>query len=89
MRRILAVLLASSLAFTATATATTTASAADLGMPVKAPPVVAPPPPEFDWLPLLGLLVIGGIAACIALCPSEHEHFVSPGGTLPTGSPAG
>ncbi len=78
MRGILAVLLASSLAFTATATA----SAADLGMPVKAPPVVAPPPPEFDWLPLVGLLVIGGIAACIALCPSEHEHFVSPGATL-------
>ncbi len=85
MRGILAVGLACALAFSTVAPA----SAADLGMPVKAPPVVAPPPPEFDWLPLVGLLVIGGIAACIALCPSEHEHFVSPGATLPTGSPAG
>ncbi len=85
MRGILAIGFACVLALTTTAPV----SAADLGMPVKAPPVVAPPPPEFDWLPLLALLAIGGIAACIALCPGEHEHFVSPGGTSPTGSPAG
>ncbi len=82
MRGILAVLLVCLLAFTAPA------SAADLGMPVKAPPVVAPPPPEFDWLPLLALLAIGGIAACIALCPGETETGVSPGATSPHASPA-
>ncbi len=68
MRGILAIGLAGLLAFTAPA------YSADLGMPVKAPPPVEAPPPEFDWAPLLlGLLVIGGIAACIALCEGHHE----------------
>ncbi len=84
MRGILAIGLACLLAFTTTVPV----SAADLGMPVKAPPVAAPPPPEFDWLPLLALLAIGGIAACIALCPGESQTGGSPGGT-PGVSPTG
>src|SRR5215510_14264611 len=56
--RILAVGLAGLLAFTVSAPP---ASAADLGMPTKAPIYKAPPaaPEVFDWWPLLLLLAIG------------------------------
>ncbi len=59
------------------------AFAADLNMPsmpVKAPPLVAPPPePVFDYTGLLlGAAIIGGIAACVAWCAPGHEQeFVS------------
>jgi hypothetical protein len=75
MRRVLAILSAGLLAFTVTATP---APAADLGMPLKAPPIVAPPP-EVDWLPLAAAVLIAtGVGLCIALC-EEHHGPVSPG----------
>jgi hypothetical protein len=82
MRRILAVLSASLLAFTITATP---APAADLGMPLKAPPIVAAPA-EVDFLPLaVALLIATGVGLCIALCFEEHHAAVvapvSPGAT--------
>ena len=49
--------------------------AADLGMPVKAPPPAeAPPPPVFEWWPLLLLIPIG---VCIAVC-GHHEDRPPP-----------
>ena len=44
--------------------------AADLGMPLKAPPIVAPPPE--DIMPIVvGFMVLAAIGTCIALCPSQ------------------
>jgi hypothetical protein len=66
--RILAVGLAGLLALTVTAPP---ASAADLGMPTKAPVYKAPEaaPVEFDWLPLAVLLLIGlGVGLCVEFC---------------------
>ena len=77
-RRIIAIGLAGLLAFNATATPV---FAADLGMPLKAPPIVAPPP-EVDWLPLAAAALIAtGVALCIALCEENHGPTppVSPG----------
>ncbi len=77
MRGILAIGLACLLSVTAPV------YAADLAMPVKAPPVEAPPPPEFDATGLLIAAVVIGIGVCIALCPSHHgrqEVGASPGG---------
>ncbi len=56
--------------------------AADLEMPVKAPPPPPVAPVEFDWWPLLLLIPI---AVCIAECPSHHHKVTitqcaSPGG---------
>ena len=79
MRRgILAVGLACLLSFSAPV------YAADLGMPVKAPPPAAEPAPvAFEWWPLLLLIPIG---VCIAVC-SHHDHEtpppVSAGGPFP------
>ena len=72
MRRILTVGMAGLLAFTIT---TTPLSAADLGMPTKAP-VAAPAAvaPEYDWWPLWVLLAIGvgvGIWCAVDFC--EHH----------------
>ena len=81
MRRILAVLSAGLLTLTVTVTP---APAADLGMPLKAPPIVAPA--EVDYLPLLvGFLVATGIGLCIALCEEHHEEHrpATSGGTSP------
>src|SRR5947207_13187424 len=67
------------------------ASAADLGMPVKAPPITQAPPPEFEWWPLLLLLAIG---IPLGLCIGEvicHEHGPPPpstsGGNHPNALP--
>jgi len=44
--------------------------AADLGMPLKAPPIVAPPPE--DVMPIIiGFAVLAAIGTCIALCPQQ------------------
>ncbi len=81
MRGILAIVLACMLSFT------TPLSAADLGLPVKAPPPPAVvPAEEFDYLPLvLGALVVAGIVVCVLECRGHHEAPpppVSPGATL-------
>jgi hypothetical protein len=47
--------------------------AADLGMPVKAPPPVEAPPPVFDLWPLLLLIPIG---VCAAVCFRHGEEVV-------------
>jgi hypothetical protein len=78
MRRILAVGCAGLLAFTIV---TQSASAADLGMPLKAPPVVEAPPPVCDALCLAALaaLVAGGIVG--GLCLGQvicHHHGPTP-----------
>jgi hypothetical protein len=81
MRRVLAIGSAALLAFTVT---TAPLSAADLGMPTKAPIYKAPVVAEEDWLPLLvAFLVAAGIGACIALCEQHHEEHrpVTTGGT--------
>jgi len=80
MRRILAIGSAALLAFTVT---TTPLSAADLGMPLKAPPIVAPPPEDIAPI-VAGVLVATGIGLCIALC-FHHHHQQGPtttGGNL-------
>jgi hypothetical protein len=79
MRRILAVGCAGLLAFTI---ATQSVSAADLGMPVKAPPIVEAPPPDYTWLWVaLGLAALGvGIACAVDFC--EHHGQTPP--TPPT-----
>ena len=76
MRRgILAVGLAFLLSFSAPV------HAADLVMPVKAPPpVVEAPPPVFEWWPLLLLIPV---AVCIAVCSQDNERPVSAGGPFP------
>ena len=44
--------------------------AADLGMPLKAPPIVAPPPE--DVMPIvIAFMVLAAIGTCIALCPQQ------------------
>ena len=44
--------------------------AADLGMPLKAPPIVAPPPE--DVMPVvIAFMVLAAVGTCIALCPSQ------------------
>ncbi len=75
MRSTLAIALACLLSFSAPV------FAADLEMPVKAPPVEAPPPPEFDATGLLIAAAVIGIGVCIALCPHHHHEQppVSPG----------
>jgi hypothetical protein len=81
-RRIIALGLAGLMALNVT---TSPASAADLGMPLKAPPIVAPPP-EADWLPLAAAALIAtGVALCIALCEENHGPTppVSPGALNP------
>jgi hypothetical protein len=66
-RRLIAVGLAGLLAFNATATPL---FAADLGMPLKAPPIVAPPPE--DVMPVvIAFMVLAAVGTCIALCPSQ------------------
>jgi hypothetical protein len=85
MRRILAVGSAALLAFTVT---TTPLSAADLGMPTKAPIYKAPEaaPEVFDWWPLLLLAAVGiPLGLCIAevICPQSCSKPVSGGGTVP------
>ena len=49
--------------------------AADLGMPLKAPPIVAPPPE--DVMPVIvAFAVLAAIGTCIALC--EQQSCNSP-----------
>ena len=77
MRRILAVGSAALLAFTIT---TAPLSAADLGMPTKAPVVAAPVVEEFAWLPLV---LLGLLGLFVGLCAGEvicETH----GGPTPT-----
>ena len=58
--------------------------AADLTMPVKAPPpAVAPPPPEFEWWPALLLIPFAAVAVCAAVCSHDNERPVSAGGPFP------
>ena len=77
MRRILTVGLACLWAFTVTVPP---ASAADLGMPLKAPPLVTPVEvaPDYTWLWIgLGLAALGvGIACAVDFC--EHHHHNTP-----------
>ena len=81
MRRVLAVGSAALLAFTVT---TTPLSAADLGMPTKAPIYKAPEVQEFDLLPLALLLALGllaGLCAGQVIC----ETGGAPSGPSTTG----
>ena len=72
-RRLIAVGLAGLLAFNASATPL---FAADLGMPLKAPAIVAPPP-ETDVVPVIvAFALAAAIGACIALC--EQQSCNSP-----------
>src|SRR5690348_7174893 len=80
MRRVLAIGSAALLAFTVT---TTPLSAADLGMPTKAPVYKAPEaaPEVFDWWPLLLLLAIGiPLGLCIGevICHPSGPPSVPP-----------
>jgi len=78
MRRVLAIGSAALLAFTVS---TATLSAADLGMPTKAPIYKAPVVAEEDWLPIAAAFLIAtGIGLCIALCFHEHHHAITSGG---------
>ena len=89
MRRILAVGSAALLAFTIT---TAPLSAADLGMPTKAPVVAAPVVEEFAWLPLAFLLALGLVAGLCAGDVICNEHgppsptCSTTGGCIPQGS---
>jgi len=66
-RRLIAAGLAGLLTFNAVPTPL---FAADLGMPLKAPPIVAPPPE--DIMPIVvGFMVLAAIGTCIALCPQQ------------------
>ena len=66
-RRLIALGLAGLLTFNAVPTPL---FAADLGMPLKAPPIVAPPPE--DVMPVVvAFMVLAAIGTCIALCPSQ------------------
>jgi len=67
-RRLIAAGLAGLLTFNAVPTPL---FAADLGMPLKAPPIVAPPPE--DIMPIvIGFMVLAAIGTCIALCPQQY-----------------
>ena len=69
-RRLIAAGLAGLLTFNAVPTPL---FAADLGMPLKAPPIVAPPPE--DIMPIvIGFMVLAAIGTCIALCPQQECH---------------
>ena len=71
-RRLIALGLAGLLTFNAVPTPL---FAADLGMPLKAPPIVAPPPE--DVMPIIiGFAVLAAIGTCIALC--EQQSCNSP-----------
>jgi hypothetical protein len=86
MRRILAIGSAALLAFTVTATR---APAADLGMPLKAPPIVAPV--EVDYWPIFfAALIATGVGLCIALCEQHHEEQgpTTTGGNTPHALPS-
>jgi hypothetical protein len=74
MRRTLAVLSAGLLAFTVAATP---APAADLGMPLKAPPIVAPVGVDY-WPIFFAALIATGVGLCIALCEEHHEQAPQP-----------
>jgi len=54
--------------------------AADLGMPVKAPPPAPPPPPlvDYTWLALLGGAALIGGLICIAACQGEEHPIPRP-----------
>jgi len=83
MRRILAVGSAALLAFTVT---TAPLSAADLGMPTKAPVVAAPVVEEVAWLPIAFLLALGLV---VGLCAGEvicETHGPTPTPLSPGGS---
>lgn len=79
MRRILTVGLACLWAFTVTVPP---ASAADLGMPLKAPPLVTPVEvaPDYTWLWIgLGLAAVGvGIACAVDFCEHHHHNNTPP-----------
>ena len=47
--------------------------AADLGMPLKAPPIVAPPPEDVMPIVVAALIFIA-IGVCIAECPHQECH---------------
>jgi hypothetical protein len=65
MRRLIAVGLAGLLAFSV---AVPPASAADLGMPMKAPAVVEAPPPDYTWVWwVAGLCVVGCTLGALCL----------------------
>jgi hypothetical protein len=82
MRRILAVLSAGLLAITVTATP---APAADLGMPLKAPPITAAPA-EVDYWPIFfAALIATGVGLCIALCEEHHGQAPTPASPGATG----
>ena len=72
-RRLITVGLAGLLAFNATATPL---FAADLGMPLKAPPIVAPPPETDVAVIAAAAAVAAAVALCIALC--EQQSCNSP-----------
>ena len=83
MRRILAVGSAALLAFTVT---TAPLSAADLGMPTKAPVVAAPVVEEVAWLPLV---LLGLLGLFVGLCAGEvicETHGPTPTPLSPGGS---
>ena len=83
MRRILAVGSAALLAFTIT---TAPLSAADLGMPTKAPVVAAPVVEEVAWLPLV---LLGLLGLFVGLCAGEvicETHGPTPTPMSPGGS---
>lgn len=83
MRRILAVGSAALLAFTVT---TAPLSAADLGMPTKAPVVAAPVVEEVAWLPLA---LLGLLGLFVGLCAGEvicETHGPTPTPMSPGGS---
>ena len=66
-RRIIALGLAGLMALNVTATP---ASAAELALPTKAPPIVAPV--EVDVVPvIIAMAIFAAIGACIALCPQQ------------------
>jgi hypothetical protein len=69
-RRFIALSLAGLLAFNTTATPLL---AADLGMPLKAPPIVAPPPEDVMPIVVAALIFIA-IGVCIAECPHQECH---------------
>ena len=67
-RRLIALGLAGLLTFNAIPTPL---FAADLGMPLKAPPIVAPPPAE-DIMPVvIAFMVLAAAGTCIALCSQQ------------------
>jgi hypothetical protein len=71
-RSILAIGLACLLSFTSFTSFTAPVSAADLTMPVKAPPPPEAAPVEFCYACLLILVPIG---LCIAFCNRNHENL--------------